>query len=225
MTLGQRQGYNVDPKNAAILNEARYLSGDGSFGSAYQQEDGVEFKEETDSEGNRKGQYSYYDPTGKKITVQYTAGKNGFQVSGDHLPKAPQPLAAPVASAPQYNSQPQYNAIPQSSYTGEHDDGQYRPELYEHQYRYQGEGQRQQQPTNYNQQQQQQPANYNSQRINYNQQPNPQAASFNQFGFRPQPAQVFTTTTTTPSPARFFPRGKLDLNRTPDGYQYSFSSL
>jgi hypothetical protein len=89
-----QRGQYVDPKNAAILAEARYLSGDGSFGSAYVQEDGVEFKEETDTNGDRKGQYSYVDPNGKKISVQYTAGKNGFQVQGDHLPKAPQ--AAPV---------------------------------------------------------------------------------------------------------------------------------
>lgn len=93
----QRNG--VDPKNAAILAEARYLSGDGSFGSAYVQEDGVEFKEETGQNGERKGQYSYVDPNGKKIVVHYTAGKNGFQVSGDHLPKAP---AGPPAAAPAY---------------------------------------------------------------------------------------------------------------------------
>lgn len=72
ITAGQHR--SVDPRNAAILQEARYLSGDGSFGSAYVQEDGVEFKEETDNAGTRKGQYSYFDPNGKKITVQYTAG-------------------------------------------------------------------------------------------------------------------------------------------------------
>ena len=75
VALSQAQYRAVDSKNAAILQEARYLSGDGSFGSAYVQDDGSEFKEETDAEGTRKGQYSYVDPTGKKITVQYTAGK------------------------------------------------------------------------------------------------------------------------------------------------------
>ncbi len=71
--------YRGEPKNAAILQEARYLSGDGSFGSAYSTDDGSEFKEETDASGNRKGQYSYVDPNGKKITVQYTAGTPSWQ--------------------------------------------------------------------------------------------------------------------------------------------------
>jgi hypothetical protein len=76
------------------------FQGDGSFGSAYVQDDGVEFKEETQANGDRKGQYSYIDPTGKKITVQYTTGKNGFQVSGDHLPRASLPVQALVTPAP-----------------------------------------------------------------------------------------------------------------------------
>lgn len=89
MVAASAQRGGVDPKNAAILAEARYLSGDGSFGAAYVQEDQTEFKEETGTNGERKGQYSYVDRDGKKFTVHYTAGKNGFQVSGDHLPKAP----------------------------------------------------------------------------------------------------------------------------------------
>nr|AWK28302.1 cuticular protein [Nilaparvata lugens] len=76
-------------KDAAILSDARYLTGDGQFGAAYSQEDGVEFKEESDGEGNRRGSYSYVDPSGQRRTVTYTAGKNGFQATGDHLPQAP----------------------------------------------------------------------------------------------------------------------------------------
>lgn len=221
----QRNG--VDPKNAAILAEARYLSGDGSFGSAYVQEDGVEFKEETGQNGERKGQYSYVDPNGKKITVHYTAGKNGFQVSGDHLPKAPAGLPhtapAPYRAAPQYNSQPQYNSIPQSAPQQNYargggvdpEDGQYRPEIHEHPYRFQDGNGQQYQQASYNpapvQQQQQQPRpqqfnqgfNYNSNNNNYQ-----------------QPIQQ----NTTPQPRRFFPPGSLDLNRTPEGFNFQFQS-
>lgn len=75
--------YAGDPKIAAIIQEARYLSGNGAFGAAYQQEDGIDFKEETDADGNRKGSYSYIDPSGQRKTVHYTAGKNGFQASGE----------------------------------------------------------------------------------------------------------------------------------------------
>jgi len=73
------------PSQAAILSDARYLAGDGTFGAAYTQEDGVEFKEESDIEGNRRGSYSYIDPTGQRRTVTYTAGKNGFQVCRMHI--------------------------------------------------------------------------------------------------------------------------------------------
>lgn len=69
--------YHSDPRTAQILNEQRYLSGDGKFGAAYTQDDGTDFKEETDADGTRHGRYAYIDPTGQKRTVTYTAGKNG----------------------------------------------------------------------------------------------------------------------------------------------------
>lgn len=85
--FGQSDYYR-DSQNAAILKDSRYLSGDGTFGAAYSQEDGVEFKEESDEYGNRRGSYSYVDPTGQRRTVTYTAGVNGFQVGLDLLLKA-----------------------------------------------------------------------------------------------------------------------------------------
>jgi len=225
---GQR---NVDSRNAAILAEARYLSGDGSFGSAYVSEDQTEFKEETQANGDRKGQYSYIDPTGKKITVQYTAGKNGFQVSGDHLPKAPAPLPA-AAPAPQYNAQPRYNAIPQQQYQqpqqqyqqqqpqqqynnqlGGEEDGQYNPAVHEHPYQYREDNQQYQQSAPQPQPQQQ---NFN-QGFNYQH----QAAGFNNQQ-QQQPIQNYQPT--TQAPTRFFPPGQLDLNRTPQGYNFQFQS-
>ena len=82
LTIGTCQLYHhhKPAHNAAILSDSRYLSGDGTFGAAYSQEDGVEFKEESDEYGNRRGSYSYVDPTGQRRTVTYTAGVNGFQV-------------------------------------------------------------------------------------------------------------------------------------------------
>lgn len=70
--------YNTDPRTAAIISEQRYLSGDGKFGAAYVQEDGTDFKEETDADGTRRGSYSYIDPNGQKRSISYTAGKNGY---------------------------------------------------------------------------------------------------------------------------------------------------
>lgn len=80
-------GQFVDPKNAKILKEQRFNAGDGRFGSAYAQEDGVVFREETGAAGERVGQYSYIDNDGKTITVRYTAGKDGFRIlEGAHIP-------------------------------------------------------------------------------------------------------------------------------------------
>lgn len=70
--------YRQDSRTAAIISEQRYLSGDGKFGAAYTQEDGIDFKEETDPDGTRRGRYSYVDPEGQTRVVSYTAGKNGY---------------------------------------------------------------------------------------------------------------------------------------------------
>lgn len=75
--LSLRQQYHGSHQTAAILSEQRYLTGDGEFGASYSQEDGINFKEESDSEGTRHGSYSYIDPNGERKTISYTAGKNG----------------------------------------------------------------------------------------------------------------------------------------------------
>merc|ERR1712086_1007594 len=106
-------GQFVEPQNAKILKEQRFNAGDGRFGSAFAQEDGTVYREETTADGERIGQYSYIDNDGKTITVRYTAGKDGFRISeGAHVPtgatgqesaafvaKAPAPVAAPVQVA------------------------------------------------------------------------------------------------------------------------------
>jgi len=111
-------GQFVDPKNAKILKEQRFNTGTGQFGSAYAQEDGIVAREETiNDKGERTGQYSYIDNSGKTISVKWTAGKDGFRVEGDHIPTganglnsapfnadlatpAPVVASAPVTAAP-----------------------------------------------------------------------------------------------------------------------------
>jgi len=83
LAAAQQSGHYVKGQDAAILSEARYQSGDGKFGSAYAQEDGTEFKEETDADGTRRGSYSYIDSDGKRRTVSYTAGKNKIEPNND----------------------------------------------------------------------------------------------------------------------------------------------
>merc|ERR1712071_117457 len=96
-------GQFVEPQNAKILKEQRFNAGDGRHGSAFAQEDGTVFREETTADGERVGQYSYIDNDGKTITVRYTAGKDGFRnLEGAHVPTGAtgQESAAFVAKAP-----------------------------------------------------------------------------------------------------------------------------
>ena len=103
---------NIDPKDAKILKEQRFNAGDGRNGAAFATEDGQVFREETDINGNRVGQYSYIGENGQVFTVKYSAGKDGFRIiEGDHIratgqeaapfnPEAEQPLPAAPRAAP-----------------------------------------------------------------------------------------------------------------------------
>jgi len=77
--LSAPQGFTGDSSLARILQEQRFNMGDGKFGSAFAQEDGHAFKEESAGNNERIGQYSYIDDQGKTITVKYSAGVNGFR--------------------------------------------------------------------------------------------------------------------------------------------------
>merc|ERR1711899_550684 len=82
MCLGQ----TVLDKDAKILKEQRFNAGDGRTGAAFATENGQIFREETDANGNRIGQYSYIGDNGKVFTVKYSAGKDGFKIlEGDHI--------------------------------------------------------------------------------------------------------------------------------------------
>merc|ERR1712109_105162 len=86
--------FNGDPSLARILQEQRVNMGDGKFGAAFAQEDGVAFKEESAGNNERIGQYSYIDENGKTITVKYSAGVNGFRIlEGAHIPSGGQTSA------------------------------------------------------------------------------------------------------------------------------------
>lgn len=225
IALAAGQGYHSDPKTAAIISEQRYLSGDGKFGAAYTQEDGINFKEETDADGTRHGSYSYVDPTGQRRTISYTAGKNGFQASGDHLPVAPPAPPQPVPQ-PGYAPQPQYQP-PASNYRADDygDDGSYDPRYNDPNFIQNQQPYRQPAPA---------PA-YNPPAPAYNPPApayNPPAPAYNppppqynapQPQYNPQPQQYYQPT--TPNPHRFAPPGKLSLNRTPDGFTYSFNKV
>jgi len=108
-------GQTVLDKDAKILKEQRFNAGDGRTGSAFATENGHVFREETDANGNRIGQYSYVGDDGKVISVKYSAGIDGFKIlEGDHIQATGQesapfdpkiagedrPAAAPAPEAP-----------------------------------------------------------------------------------------------------------------------------
>merc|ERR1711863_139948 len=96
MTAGAPQS---DPSLARILQEQRFNAGAGKFGSAFAQEDGVVYREESVGNNERVGQYSYIGDDGKTYTVKYSAGVNGFRIlGGDHIPSGGQNAAAFVAT-------------------------------------------------------------------------------------------------------------------------------
>ena len=83
-----------DSSNARILQEQRFNAGAGKFGSAFAQEDGVVYREESGGNNERIGQYSYIGDDGKTYTVKYSAGINGFRIlGGDHIPSGGQTSA------------------------------------------------------------------------------------------------------------------------------------
>ncbi|XP_055676537.1 activating signal cointegrator 1 complex subunit 2 homolog isoform X1 [Lutzomyia longipalpis] len=230
LVASAQHGYHNNPQTAAIISEQRYLSGDGKFGAAYTQEDGIDFKEETDADGNRHGSYSYIDPTGQKRTISYTAGKDGFRASGDHLPVAP---AAPPQHAPQphYQPQPQYQPQPytqpqqyHSARSDDYDDGSYDPRYNDPSFGQSGNfHQAPQAPVHHHHHA---PAAVPTHPPLPTHPPSVQQQIQHAHQFHqslPQHHQQPSNYHTTPPPHRFQPPGKLSLNRTPDGYSYSFN--
>lgn len=116
-------GQFVDSRDAKILKEQRFNAGDGRAGAAFATEDGHVFREETDINGDRVGEYSYIGQDGKTYNVKYSAGKDGFRVlEGSHIPsngqqaapfdtQADQPISAPIqpAQVPVAPTQPAIN--------------------------------------------------------------------------------------------------------------------
>lgn len=74
-----------------ILKQINTVNDDGSYTYGFEAADGT-FKIETrDVNGNVKGKYGYVDANGDLKTVEYSAGKPGFEAKGDHLPEQPTP--------------------------------------------------------------------------------------------------------------------------------------
>merc|ERR1712001_157031 len=127
--------FNGDPSLARILQEQRFNMGDGKFGAAYAQEDGVAFKEESSGNNERIGQYSYIDENGNTIVVKYSAGVNGFRIlDGDHIPSGGQTsaqaqIANEVGEPKEYEYEYYDDTLPESPFVNPHDSSHQNPML------------------------------------------------------------------------------------------------
>jgi len=97
-TLGQQVA--LDERDARIVKEQRFNNGDGRNGAAFATENEINFREETDADGTRIGQYSYIGDDGKTYFIKYSAGKDGFRIlDGDHIPSTGRDAARFVSEA------------------------------------------------------------------------------------------------------------------------------
>lgn len=102
-----QQSRSYQPAAVHYVNIGKDLAGDYKFGyDTGKGSDGQSFREETRlPDGTVKGAYGYVDASGQQRIIKYTAGKDGYQVEGDGIPKAP----AAAAPAPAQQAQPAYN--------------------------------------------------------------------------------------------------------------------
>merc|ERR1711862_346402 len=127
--------FHGDSSLARILQEQRFNMGDGKFGAAYAQEDGVAFKEESTGNNERIGQYSYIDENGNNIVVKYSAGVNGFRILDvAHIPSGGQTSAQAQISneagePKEYEYEYYDDTQPESPFVNPHDPNHQNPML------------------------------------------------------------------------------------------------
>ena len=119
-----------------ILSHKQSLNHDGNFKYAFASENGLLQGETISPDGSRTGAYAYVDPTGRKISVKYIAGKEGFKIlEGDHIPKLPPQLSAAQGPHPGFasfrspNEGPVYTPEAQRSQPPSYGKAVYEPEV------------------------------------------------------------------------------------------------
>lgn len=187
--------FQGDPGDAAIIAEKRQLNSDGSIDVAYAQEDGVLFKETTNSDNERRGSWEYTGADNKKYRVEYEAGKGGFRIlSSTHVDATPvQPLGSPEPE-PEYRrqSEPEPEYRPQTRRNNVVSGNKF--------------------SIRYDLSQTAEPP-----RVSYESTYEPTTTR------RPTTTtRTTTTTTTTPYPRRNYHTGEVSLDRNDKGYTYSY---
>uniref|UniRef100_A0A182IL85 Uncharacterized protein n=1 Tax=Anopheles atroparvus TaxID=41427 RepID=A0A182IL85_ANOAO len=83
-------------QDAVVLRQDAEVNPDGTYQYAYETSNGILAEEQGtlknvgDEQAQvAQGQFSYTDPDGNRVSLQYIADENGFQPQGDHLPTPP----------------------------------------------------------------------------------------------------------------------------------------
>ncbi|XP_058057253.1 endocuticle structural glycoprotein SgAbd-2-like [Anopheles bellator] len=96
LVLGLIAYVTVAEQDAVVLRQDSEVNPEGSYQYAYETSNGITAQEQgtlknvgEDVAKVAQGQYSYTDPDGNLVSLQYVADENGFQPTGDHLPTPP----------------------------------------------------------------------------------------------------------------------------------------
>lgn len=120
----------------------------------------------------------------------------------------------PISSLKYHNNDASSSLRYQSDYESQYQLQNYQPRKYQPPQPYQSEGSFQYQTPQYI------PSDYQK---SYNSIPYRTPAPVSEYRPISKPQSHYNNQLTTPAPKRFYPPGKLDFNRTPDGFSYSFS--
>lgn len=108
-------------KAPAILVHKQAMSQDGTFNVAFAGDNGIQQGETIHPDGTRIGAYSYVDPNGEPILLEYRADKDGFKIMrADHVPKAV--IASASYNSPQSTSGTKYPSSFDGASSDEHSD-------------------------------------------------------------------------------------------------------
>lgn len=89
----------VNAPSVTLTNSDVYtLNPDGSYSYRYELSDGSFSYANADAFGVVKGGYGFKNKDGEDVTLEYTAGKEGFVPNGAHLPALPAQYSAAAAA-------------------------------------------------------------------------------------------------------------------------------
>lgn len=76
----------LDESTAETIKQELAINPDNSYRYSYETSNNIKAEEEGDGVSKVQGSYSYIDPDGNPVNVQYEAGENiGFKPSGDGI--------------------------------------------------------------------------------------------------------------------------------------------